>query len=304
MDFGKLSSIEAVDFTLPPDAVATSRVLSKHVLQNPGKPAIYIGCPIWASKEWAGKIYPASAKEKDYLYHYSRQFNTIELNTTHYRIPDAETIERWKQTASKGFTYCPKFPQVISHERQLEDAENLTMEFCNSIQGLGDALGIPFLQLPPYFMPRQLPVLKAYLDNFPKHIPLAIEFRHPDWFANTPESSAAFALLEKQGVTAVLTDVAGRRDVLHQRLTTPVAMIRFVGHNLHPTDYTRIDAWIERILSWIKQGLQTVYFFVHEPDNITSPELVLYLIKQLNQQGDFQIAPPRIFPKAVQGSLF
>jgi uncharacterized protein YecE (DUF72 family) len=304
MDFGKLSSIDTVNFTLPPDAPATSRVLSAPAIQTPGKHAIYIGCPIWASKEWVGKIYPATAKEKDYLFHYSRQFNTIELNTTHYRIPDTETIERWKQTVPKGFTYCPKFPQVISHDRQLENAEDVTYAFCESIQGLGDALGIPFLQLPPYFTPRQLPVLKAYIENFPTQIPLAIEFRHPDWFTPSTESLAAFSLLEKQGITAVLTDVAGRRDVLHQRLTTPIAMIRFVGHNLHQTDYARIDAWVEKLMSWIHQGLQTVYFFVHEPDNITSPELVLYLIKQLNQQGDFQITPPRLLPKAIQGSLF
>lgn len=304
MDFGKLSNIDSVDFNLPPDVKETGIILANNSAHVPAKPAIYIGCPIWVSKEWLGKIYPAAAKDKDYLYHYTRQFNTIELNTTHYRIPDWETIERWKKTAPEGFTYCPKFPQVISHERQLIDAEDLTATFCESIARLEDKLGVPFLQLPPYFTPGQADALAAFIDTFPKQIPLSIEFRHPDWFKPSAEVTQTFAMLEKHKISTVITDVAGRRDVLHQRLTTPTAIIRFVGHNLHPTDFTRIDEWVKRLITWISQGIHSIYFFIHEPDNIVSPELVAYMIKQLNQQGNFTLTPPRILPKAVQGSLF
>ena len=57
---------------------------------------------------------------------------------------------------------------------------------------------------------------------------------------------------------AVITDTAGRRDCVHQRLTTPFAFIRFVGNNLHPTDYSRMDDWVERIQEWFDQGLERV----------------------------------------------
>ena len=60
---------------------------------------------------------------------------------------------------------------------------------------------------------------------------------------------------------------------LHMRLTTPIAMVRFVGNGLHPTDYTRIDEWVERIVSWQKMGLREVYFFTHEPDNLLAPDI-------------------------------
>jgi uncharacterized protein YecE (DUF72 family) len=300
MDFGKLATIEAVDFTLPHDAPQTTRILTSATKITP---AIYIGCPIWANKEWLGKIYPSSAKEKDYLYHYTRQFNTIELNTTHYRIPDIETIERWKKASARGFTFCPKFPQVISHDNQLEDTEELTHAFCDSIRNLGEHLGISFLQLPPYFMPRQLPVLERFLQNFPKDIDLAVEFRHPDWFKNN-EAHKAFDVLEKYKISTVITDVAGRRDVLHQHLTTPAAVIRFVGHGLHPTDYTRIDAWVEKLLQWLEEGLHTLYFFVHEPENTFSPELVSYMINLINKRGIHTITAPRFIPQVIQGSLF
>jgi hypothetical protein len=98
--------------------------------------------------------------------------------------------------------------------------------------------------------------------------------------------------------------VAGRRDVLHMRLTTPSAMIRFVGNNLHPTDYTRIDAWVERLKVWFANGLQQLYFFVHEPDNITSPELATYLIEKLNRVCGFNLKPPKMYIQPVQGELF
>jgi uncharacterized protein YecE (DUF72 family) len=110
--------------------------------------------------------------------------------------------------------------------------------------------------------------------------------------------------MEQYGISTVITDVAGRRDVLHQRLTTSIAMIRFVGNGLHPTDYSRVDDWIDRCLQWLDAGLQTLYFFVHEPDNKFSPELVKYFIQHLNEKGDFSLTMPRISPQPVQGSLF
>ena len=83
----------------------------------------------------------------------------------------------------------------------------------------------------------------------------------------------------------MITDVAGRRDVLHQRLTTNTVLIRFVGNNLHPTDYERIDDWVFKIKEWIDRGLSNVYFFTHEPDNILAPELAFYLFEQIQKNG-------------------
>jgi uncharacterized protein YecE (DUF72 family) len=249
-------------------------------------------------------VYPSSAREKDFLYHYSRQFNTIELNTTHYRIPDPDTIVRWKTAVTPGFTFSPKLPQIISHEKQLDEAEDLTLDFCEAIRGLGEHLGTSFLQMAPTFSPRYYPLLESYVKFFPRDISLAIEFRHQEWFQPSPITTKAFDLLAQYNISTVITDVAGRRDVLHQRLTTPIAMIRFVGNGLHPTDYSRVNSWIDRCLEWIEMGLQTLYFFVHEPDNTYSPELVAYFIQQLNEKGKFNLVPPRIAPQPVQGSLF
>jgi uncharacterized protein YecE (DUF72 family) len=243
-------------------------------------------------------------REKDSLLWYAKQFNTIELNSTHYHIPSPDTIDRWRQSVPQGFKFCPKFPQLISHEAALRSTQDITAAFCAAIAGLEEKLGDAFLQLPPNFSPHQLPDLEAFVKFIPESVPITVELRHPGWFIDNVASLELFEVLEKYRVGTVLTDVAGRRDVLHMRLTTPSAMIRFVGNGLHPTDYSRIDAWVERLKEWFDNGLQQLYFFVHEPENTTSPELATYLIQKLNKACGFDLKPPKKFVQPVQGELF
>jgi uncharacterized protein YecE (DUF72 family) len=300
MDFGKLKDISNVDFSLPTESSENQRVLSK---KNDKKLEVYVGCPIWATKEWVGKIYPSNAQSKDYLKHYARQFNTIELNTTHYRVPDEETIRKWKEDVTEDFKFSPKFPQPISHEKKLQGVGLLVKEFCDAISGLQKNLGVSFLQLPPFFEQKDLYILENFLKDFPKEISLAVEFRHASWFKNGCFEKAA-QVLEKYQVSTVITDVAGRRDVLHQRITTDTLLIRFVGNALHPTDYTRIDAWVEQLKKWFEQGLKTLYFFVHEPDNVLAPDLSAYFIQKLNNVCKLQLKIPQIKQKNIQIRLF
>lgn len=101
---------------------------------------------------------------------------------------------------------------------------------------------------------------------------------------------------------AVITDTAGRRDCAHMYLTIPKAFVRFVANSLHPSDYTRLDAWIERIINWVEQGLQKLYFFVHMEDELYSPELIVYLTDKLNAACGLQLAPPRFIEPEGQAA--
>jgi len=284
MKFGKLNDIENIDFCLPQDPAANSEFLSTLDKEAISASTLYIGCTGWSMKEWLGKVYPRSCKPSDYLYHYSRQFNTIELNTTHYRIPDSLTIEKWRSASAEDFKFCPKIPQTISHSKDLGFGSGKVVEFCHQIQGLNEKLGCCFMQLPPYFGLEHIVVLKHFLENYPSAIPLAIEFRHPDWFKGLPQAEEVFELLRQKNIAMVITDVAGRRDVLHQRLTSSTAMIRFVGNGLHPTDYTRIDEWVGKLAEWMSAGIKEAYFFTHEPDNILAPDLANYMYQQVQKR--------------------
>jgi uncharacterized protein YecE (DUF72 family) len=282
MEFGKLEDISAVDFRLPPDPPATGGFLAGlPAREHP--PRLYLGCTGWNMREWVGTVYPKGAKSKDYLREYARQFNTIELNTTHYRIPDEATVQRWKEESAPDFRFCPKVPQSISHSNNLGLGTPFIPAFCKAVEGLGEKLGCCFLQLPPYFGQDRLALLEAFLRAFPRHIPLALELRHESWFKPTEKSEALFQLMGQTGVAAVITDVAGRRDVLHQRLTASRTLVRFVGNGLHPTDYSRADAWIERLAQWYEAGVAEVFFFTHEPDNLQAPELAAYFLEKTRQ---------------------
>lgn len=296
MKFGKLENIEQVDFSLPQDH-QSNLLMFKQFGIKVDTLQFFVGCTGWSMKEWVGKVYPKGTKTKDYLEAYGQQFNTIELNTTHYRIPSPEMILKWKTKTPADFKFCPKIPQTISHSRNLGVNTPALLQFCDVIQGLGEKLGCCFMQLPPYFNVEKLPILSNFLNHFPSHIPLAIEFRHESWFTNIPKQEELFELLTEKSVSTVITDVAGRRDVLHMKLTTPTAMIRFVGNGLHPTDYKRIDEWVDRLRLWKDQGLINVYFFPHQPDNIQAPEMAAYLIEKLSPLKDIQARGPIFFPE-------
>lgn len=278
MKFGKLSDISSVNFSLPNDRDTTKNVLAE--LPDTLNPILYVGCTGWSMKEWVGHVYPSNAKTKDYLMHYAKQFNTIELNTTHYRIPNFETIQKWKKESTTDFRFCPKIPQAISHSSGMGLNDGKLRAFVESIEQLTEKMGCCFMQMPPYFDAERLAVLATFLDSFPSHIPLAIEVRHESWFRKEDSLLHLVELAKEKNCALVITDVAGRRDVLHQQLTNNIAMIRFVGNDLHPTDYSRIDEWVQRLKNWFAEGVSEVYFFTHEPDNIKSPELAKYLVEQ------------------------
>jgi uncharacterized protein YecE (DUF72 family) len=293
MKFGKLPSIEHVDFNLPADAIQNANVFNRLTIAKK-QPTLYVGCTGWSMKEWLGKVYPKSAKPKDYLSFYSQQFNTIELNTTHYRIPNNDTITKWYKESNSDFHFCPKIPQVISHSRNLGLGSENLFTFCEAIQGLKEKLGHSFMQLPPYFGPDQIQIIAHFLEKFPNYIPLSIEFRNEAWFSSNDAFKEVADLLEKYNIATVITDVAGRRDVLHMRLTSDTVVIRFVGNNLDKTDYKRIDTWIQRMKIWFENGVRRIYFFTHEPDNLLAPELADYVVKECQKHLDVITRGPNL----------
>lgn len=300
MKFGKLTDISEVDFSLPEDHPQTLKVLSQFSYEQA---PVYFGCPAWGCKDWVGKIYPPKTKAADYLSFYAKQFNTIELNTTHYRIPSEEIVDRWVEKVNDGFKFCPKIPQSISHfGGLLKNTDGLVDQFALAINQMGEHLGICFMQLPPNFSPKQSEVLIAFIERFP--LPLSIEFRHADWFLGRESAEKVFDVMQKHGVATVITDVAGRRDVCHARLTSPVAVIRFVGNDLHPTDFSRLDLWMNRLDTWRKLGLKEVFFFLHEPDDVHCPELTQKFIEKANTKMNLGLKKLRFYNQEVQGTLF
>jgi uncharacterized protein YecE (DUF72 family) len=305
MEFGRVQKIDHINFSLPPDPVMTERVLGA-VRDRDAPLCCYVGGTGWGQAKWVGKVYPRGTRPKDFLGHYVRQFNSIELNALWYNLQPKSVIERWAALAGPAFRFCPKFSNTISHERLLEGVERDTELFVDHMRSFGVSLGWSFLQLPESFGPARAGVLHRYLHGLPRDFQTCVELRHEGWFG-TAAVRETWELLFELGIGAVITDTPGRRDVLHMRLTAPVAFIRFVGNNLHPTDLQRIDEWGERLKSWIDGGLRKVYFFVHDYEELYSPELCAYAVEVFNRGFGAGLKPPQLIgeePGAKELTLF
>lgn len=151
--------------------------------------------------------------------------------------------------------------------------------------GLEDRLGLSFLQLPPQFSPSDLPDLQEFLGQLPRDFQLAVEFRHSGFFQNHRLHFRVFELFQKSNTHVVITDVAGRRDVLHVSIPTNRVMIRFIGNNMHPTDKERIQEWVFRLRTWIKLGIKEINFFIHQSDNNKlAPDLISFFVDSMNRE--------------------
>lgn len=293
MDFGKVTSeeLDAVDFTLPSDKPETTRILN--AVNNKNRTKIFVGCAKWGRKDWVGKIYPPGTKEADFLSHYAKHFNCIELNATFYRMPTQAQTTGWKNKVGSGFMFCPKFTDQITHIKRLKDTKELVDRFLDGISGFKENLGPIFLMPHPGMGLKTLDTIEAFIKSLPEDVDLFVELRHKEWFENPEAFVNVFNMLERNKAGAIITDASGRRDCVHMRLTTPEAFIRFVGNGLHPTDYTRIDDWVQRIRQWMNEGIQKIYFFMHQHEELHSPELCKYLIEELNKHCGTSIPVPK-----------
>lgn len=301
MEFGKLTEQElaTIDLTLPPDPPENKEVLKK----GKGKTKFYIGCAKWGRKDWIGKLYPKGTKEKDFLACYAQQFNSIEFNGFFYNIHSREQVEKWVSMVPKGFLFCPKFTQSITHLRRLKNAQKEVDEYLNVVTAFGKHLGPLFLMPHPQMSVKTLDTIETFIADLPKDLDVFLELRHPEWYANeTGYNPELYKFLRSHKRGTVITDAAGRRDCAHMHLSTPECFIRFVGNGLHPTDYTRIDEWVQRLKKWMNEGLETCYFFMHQHEELHSPELIKYLIEQMNKHVGTELPVPVMLYE--NGSLF
>ena len=276
MKFGSVDNPGDIDFTLPADHSETLKVLQK---KTPKCFNVFVGCAKWNRADLKG-FYPRVTKDE--LEYYSRQFNSIELNATFYRIFPPEQFSKWYDKTPPYFKFFPKLNQEISHWKRLnEDITPIVDNYLYSAVNLKEKLGCVFLQMHNNFAPKDFDRVVNFAESWPKEIPLAIEFRHTSWYNDKAVAEDLYQLLEENNISNIIVDSAGRRDVMHMRLTNSRAFVRYVGAN-HQSDYARLDNWVERLKLWKANGIEEIDFFVHQNIEKESPLLSAYFIKQLN----------------------
>ena len=221
MKFGSVNNPQDIDFTLPKDHPKTLEVIQN---KNSNKADIFVGCAKWNRADLKG-FYPRGIKDE--LEYYSRQFNSIELNATFYRIFPPEQFSKWYDKTPDNFKFFPKLNQEISHWKQLNEAiKPLIYNYLYSVIHLKEKLGCVFLQMHSNFSTKDFDRVVNFIESWPKEIPLAVEFRHTDWYNDHTIAEDLYQLLEENNITNIIVDSAGRRDIMHMRLTNSRAFVR------------------------------------------------------------------------------
>lgn len=290
MKFGapeQLEDLDSLDLSLPKDHPGNS----KHVVAAKKDPQVFVGCSVWGQDAWVGDVYPEATKKKDYLVEYINHFSCIELNSTFYNIKKDNMLGWAEKAKGKEFKYCPKFSRRISHIKRLKEVEDITEYFVSMCQQFGDNLGMSFLQMPENFSAKYLDRLEGYLKLIPRDFPVAVEVRHASWFEGDAFDET-FDMLRSLGCTAVITDTALKRGIIHQRFASDKIFVRFAAYGLHDSNYRRLDEWAERISQWIDQGISEVYFFSKQEDESFAPRQADYFIQKLNSLADLSLKSP------------
>ena len=141
-----------------------------------------IGCSGFAYKEWKGVFYPDKMAADKWFNFYASQFNTVELNNTFYRFPSVEKLLGWYEESPDNFSFSVKVPKLITHFKQLEDADLLIKNFyVTSKDGLREKLGEILFQFPSkfdYSVARLQQLIKSLDTSFTN----VVEFRHSSWW--------------------------------------------------------------------------------------------------------------------------
>lgn len=248
----------------------------------------HLGCPGWNETAWRGTLYPADATPTDLLALYCRTFNAVEGNTTFYALPAAATVARWAQQMPEDFRFCAKLPRQVSHGGDLREQAEAVAAFLELLAPLGARVTPYWLQLPASFGPDRLAELAVFIDNFPAR--LAVELRHPAFFARGDAERALNRLLRDQGVericldsralfsctetTAAVVHAQSRKPRLPPRPTafSDRPQLRFVGHPELAANEAFLAPWLVKVAEWIEDGLRP-HVFVHTSDNRQAPQL-------------------------------
>lgn len=288
MKFGKVDHPELIDFTIPADHPDTQVVLNNYKSEAATK--VFVGCAKW-NRQDLKNFYPRGTKDE--LQYYSSQFNSIELNATFYRIFPAETYQKWYDKTPADFKFFPKMTNEVSHLRRMNDkVYEIADRYLEVTSLLKDKLGTIFLQMHNNFGPKNWDRVVRFVEYWPKEFPLAMEFRHTDWFNDQKVAQELYHLLQENNIANILVDTAGRRDIMHMRLTNNEAFVRYVGAN-HQSDYPRLDDWVIRLQDWKAKGLKNIHFFVHQNMELESPLLSAYFIDKLNKNLDINLQIPK-----------
>jgi uncharacterized protein YecE (DUF72 family) len=211
-----------------------------------------IGCSGWNYAHWRnGVFYPPRLAPGAWLRFYAGRFDTVELNTSFYRLPRRASAERWAAETPDDFVFAVKVSRYITHIKRLQDVPEHLPLLYERIEPLRPKLGVFLWQLPPTFK-ADLDRLATALEQLPRGERHAFEFRHPSWF-----TEETYTLLREHEVALVVVDDE------HVELTAPFTYVRFHrglrGRNGNYS-HRELAEWAKRLRRWSADADVYAYF--------------------------------------------
>ena len=218
--------------------------------------SIRIGCSGWQYRHWRGRFYPSDLPVEEWLAYYVRAFDTVELNNSFYRLPEADVFAGWARRVPDEFVFAVKASRYLTHLKRLLEPQEPLDRLWSRATRLAGHLGPMLYQLPPHWH-RDVPRLQAFVEALPPHRLHAIEFRDRSWYH--PD---VYAVLAGANVALCLHDMPG--SATRPEPIGPFAYVRFHGatgkyRGGYPDQTLRV--WSERLRAWAADGRRCFAYF-------------------------------------------
>jgi uncharacterized protein YecE (DUF72 family) len=249
----------------------------------------FIGTQGWSYPDWVGPFYPDGTPSSRYLPVYAKAFSSVEVDSSFYAIPPASHFIGWQERTPESFRFTLKLPGELTHERRLRGGGEVLDTFCKRAELLEDKLGVILVQLPPDFTPAERSALEAFVKRLPSDFRFAVEFRHPDWLAES-----TYEALQEAGVAHALSEGPWipRERVMAAALqpTAQLSYFRWLGSRPHVSSYTHVqidrsadlDAW-SVLLKELEGRVKEIYGYFNNHYEGHSPASARGLLRRLGE---------------------
>ena len=233
-------------------------------------------------------VYPAELPARRWFEHYSTLFDTVELNSTFYRLPKDSTVEGWRAAAPAGFVYALKLGAFGSHRMKLRDATSWLPRHVHVAELLGSSLGPTLVQLPPRWR-RDTARLEDFLAAAPRTMRWAVELRERSWLHDD-----VFAVLEAHGAALCIHDLVEHHPFV---LTTDWTYVRFHGPDAIAHPYhgryggTRLWRTARRLADLLEEG-GDVYCYFNNDFHGNAVADVQWMAQRLGAREDERAVSP------------
>lgn len=245
-------------------------------------PRAHIGCSGWAYDDWRGTIYPDGLPKRAWFEYYATLFDTVELNTTFYRLPSIATVDRWASQAPTNFVYSLKLGMFGSHRMKLRDATSWLPNHVERAHHLGRSLGPTVVQLPPRWK-CNVERLDEFLTAAPNELKWVVELRDPSWL-----NDDVFSLLQRHGAALCIHDLLENHPWVR---TTNWVYARFHGPRALQEKYRgrygpkRLSTAAASFRRWLDEGCDVYAYFNNDYDGHAVAD-ALWLTKSLERAAN------------------